>query len=137
MTEREREGGEGGRAREKGKAAHKKLNKHYTPSNSPEQASSINFYLEILGHKNLCVGNMHYFSYNEMPALSGNCVKWKTDTIFWECYMHILMYNIYTPYFQYVTMYNVSMKQSQKQLYLVSIASEWWVASGNYMFRPS
>jgi len=34
-------------------------------------------------------------------------------------------------------MYEVNRKQSQTQLYLVSIDSEWWVASGNYMFRSS
>jgi len=28
------------------------------------------------------------------------------------------------------------MKQSLTQLYVVYTASEWWVASGNYMFRP-
>jgi len=34
-------------------------------------------------------------------------------------------------------MHKVSMKQSETQLCLVFMASEWWVASGNYMFRPS
>jgi hypothetical protein len=50
-------------------------------------------------------GNTHYFNYNKMPALSGNCLKWKTDPIFWESYMHILMYNIYSPYFRYVILF--------------------------------
>ena len=48
---------------------------------------------------------MYYFSYDEMPALSGNCLKWKADPIFWDCYMHILMYSIYTPYFQNVILF--------------------------------
>lgn len=48
---------------------------------------------------------MHYISYYEIPALGGKCLKWKTDLIFWDCYMHILMYNIYTLHFQYVILF--------------------------------